>query len=379
MSQIKLRAMQIGIFFLRLIYFFLKLLPVQNKYLFLSKLSYKTPLDFLLLSDALVKRDPSCKVVILCQPIDDKFKYVFHIFRQMYHMATSKAVFLERSCLAVHVLNHRKTLQVIQLWHALGSMKKFGYAILDTKEGQPHQLAEVLKMHRGYTAILISSFSFLDDYLEGFNIDGSTVVEIPLPRADLLVNSEYRMQKRKELINEMPALGQKKNILYCPTFRKKKSPSTQKKIMELIEQIDFDTHNFIYSPHPVSKVRIDDSRIMQFKRSSQELLFIADYVISDYSSIIYEAGLMGLHTYLYAYDWAEYHQSRLHNIELTEDVPLLFTSNSDLIVAAIEHDDFDFTEFKKFISNSVKMPKDKTCCEAIVDFVFEAGKNKKPL
>ena len=369
MSQVKLLALQVGIGFLRLIYIFLKLLPVQNKYVFLSKLSYKPPLDFLLLSDALKKNDPRCKIVILCQPIDNRFKYVFHIFRQMYHLATSKAIFLERSCLAVHVLKHKKSLQVIQLWHALGSMKKFGYAILDTKEGQPHELAKVLKMHQGYTSILISSFSFLDDYLEGFNIDGSTVVEIPLPRADLLTDEEYRKQKRKEIIDEMPILGQKKNILYCPTFRKMKSPSTQKKMAELIERIDFDTYNFIYSPHPVSKVRIEDSRVIRSKRSSQELLFVADYVISDYSSIIYEAGLMGLPTYLYAYDWAEYRKGRLHNIDLTKDVPLLFIQNADKIVSAIEQDDFDFTKFNEFISDSVKMPKDKTCCEAIVDLV----------
>ena len=37
-----------------------------------------------------------------------------------------------------------------------------------------------------------------------------------------------------------------------------------------------------------------------------DALFAADVIISDYSTVIYEAGLLGIPVYLYAYDWDTY-------------------------------------------------------------------------
>lgn len=47
-------------------------------------------------------------------------------------MATSRAIILDSYCIAVSLLGERIKAPVVQIWHALGNMKKFGYAALDT-------------------------------------------------------------------------------------------------------------------------------------------------------------------------------------------------------------------------------------------------------
>lgn len=369
MSSLKIILFRVCFCCLNIVYSFLKMLPTQKKYLFISKLDETPPADFLVLANALRIEHPDYKIVILCRTMKNKFRYVFHFFTQMYHLATSEVVFLERSCLAVHVLRHKKDLKVVQLWHALGSMKKFGYAILDTEEGQPGDLARVCHMHENYTYILISSKAFIQDYIEGFRTDGSNVVEIPLPHVDNLLDEDYKTAKRKEILTALPQLSEKKNIVYCPTFRKTPAGYTRQKIEELIECIDFERFNFVYQPHPLSKVEISDSRVVRSGFSTQDMLLVADAVISDYSSVIYEAGLLDLPVYLYAYDWSEYKKNRMHNIDIKHEIPVLFSEDPKPLIDVLQSDQFDYNAFRIFIENNVRVPERGTCCDAIIDLI----------
>lgn len=369
MSGLKKRALQVGFVILRIVYAPLKLLPIRRKYLFITKLADTPPLDFRLLARSLQVHHPDHEVVMLCRRMDDKPRYVLHMFTQMYHLATSEVVFLDRSCLVVHILHHKKKLQVVQLWHAIGSMKRFGYAVLDTPEGEPRELARICHMHENYTYILISSKAFLKDYKEGFNTDGSNVIEIPLPKTDLLVDEEYQRQRRREILRELPGLSGKRTILYCPTFRKTHMANTDEKITELVNCVDFEHFNLVYQPHPLSPVRIDDERVIITKRGTFDMLSVADVVISDYSSVIYEAGLRHLPVYLYTFDWDTYREARTLNIDIEDDIPAMHSRNARVLIDAIEHDSFDYSAFGRFIERNVRLPHHGTCCDAIVSLI----------
>lgn len=369
MSRLKLIAFRLGIVFLQIFYAGLKLLKSEKRYLFITKLAENPPLDFVVLKAALEEAQPDYQIVMLCRTMDNKFSYIFHMFKQMYYLATSEVVFLERSCLVVHVLRHKESLRVVQMWHALGNMKKFGYTSLDTEEGQPEKLAEAARMHEGYTDILISSFEFIDDYAEGFGVDPAIIREIPLPRVDLLKSNEYKKQKRDEILQAIPQLKTKRTILYCPTFRKDESKNTIHKIQDLINRIDFEKFNFVYKPHPLSKLVVKDERIIENEFSTFDMLFVADIVLSDYSTVIYEAGLLDLPVYLYAYDWEEYQGRREYNIDFEHEVPSFFDGHAEAIVVAIEEDRFDHGAFQEFVQRNIKLPRQGTCCDAIIKLV----------
>ena len=91
---------------MNIIYFFIKLFPTKNKITMISRESNKEIIDFKLLREEIEKRN-DFKVVVLCKKLEgnifNKIGYFFHMFRQMYHIATSKVVILDTYCIFSYI------------------------------------------------------------------------------------------------------------------------------------------------------------------------------------------------------------------------------------------------------------------------------------
>ena len=127
-------------------------------------------------------------------------------------MATSKAVILDSYCILASVLKHRKSLLIIQMWHSVGTMKKFGYSILDKPEGSSSKIAHLMKMHRGYSYVFCAGEGYVEHIAEGFNISKDIIRIFPLPRVELLQNREYIEQKRKEIFEQVMLFEKKISV-----------------------------------------------------------------------------------------------------------------------------------------------------------------------
>ena len=350
---------------MQIIYAPMKLLKTKDKVTFISRQSNKPSIDFDILCGELKKRKPNVEVVVLCKQITINMDSAIHTLKQMYHIATSKTVVLDSYSIPISVLKHKKGLTVIQMWHSMGCMKAFGFAMIGKEEGRDPRIAEILKMHQGYTYILISSMDYVQDYIDGFRTTPDKVLEIPLPKADYLSNPEYMAKLREEVLEEYPKIRGKKNILYCPTFRQDVTDFDFERVKRLIMAIDYDKYNLLYKSHPVSKMKLLDSRVTRFNVDNIKAIAVADYIISDYSSIIYEAGLAHKPVYLYAYDWDTYKDKRDLNLDLKAEAPTIFSDDPKEIVEAIEKDEFDFDSFNQFTTRNIRMPK-TSCSEEII-------------
>lgn len=352
-------------------------LPKRRRIVCLSRESNHPPIDFRLVRRYMADHHPDYQVVILAKRLDNPLAYVFHMLRQLYYVATSEAVLLDTYAIIISLLAGHIRVPVIQMWHALGNMKKFGYTALDKAEGRDVGTARLLSMHRGYTSVLISSTSFIDDYAAGFGIDPSIIVEAPLPRTDLLLSDAWRDRQRRMIRERFPALAGKRNIVYCPTFRKRQPRNQQAALDALVQAIDFSRYNLIVKAHPLDTLRIDDPRVIQRTPAGLDMLYIADAVISDYSTVIYEAGLLDLPVYLYAYDWAEYSSKRSLYIDPERDVPALFTDDARSIIDAIERGDFDREAYRAFVRRNVAVPEHGSCTARVVDHVFDLIRRRR--
>ena len=364
-----------GIFVLSVLYGIMKLFPQDKKRVVFISREFNTPsVDFLLIEKELKKDFEGCRTVMLCRrftasdSLGKKIGYGFHILKQMHHIAKARVVVLDTYCIPVSLFNHRGNLLVMQIWHSIGCMKKFGYAMVGKEEGSSREMADLMHMHRGYDYMTISSMDFLKDFLEGFDTIPEKVVEIPLPKASLLSDRKYAEEKRKEFFDAYPEASKKKNILYCPTFRKDGGVS-QNAIKALFDCIDKDKYNLLYKPHPIEDAGILPSGIILSDLPTWEVIFAADYVISDYSSVIYEAGLAGKPIFAYAYDWEEYSTKREINFDIKNEFPGLFTADPQKIITAIENGDYDMDVQKAFTDRNVVMPKDMTCAQAHSKFI----------
>ena len=149
MRTVKVLAMKCIVAVMGALYAVLKLLPVRDKAVFISRQTDGVSVDFQLIIDELDRRSCGWETVVLARRMKKTapgaVAYGFHVLRQMYHLATSKAALIDGYCIPVCVLNHKKSLRIIQIWHAIGCMKKFGYAMIGEEEGSSEDVARIMK------------------------------------------------------------------------------------------------------------------------------------------------------------------------------------------------------------------------------------------
>ena len=346
----------ICIFFANLVYLFFKLFPTNNKKItFISRQSNVVALDFKLAKEEMLKIDKDLKIVELCKTIDpgigNKIKYFFHMFKQMYHIATSKVVVLDTYCILISILHHKKSLKVIQIWHALGSLKKFSYSSLDTKDGRDSKISKLMRMHKNYDYIFTSSEKSLPNFQEAFNAKRENMVVMPLPRVDFLKSKDEEKRIREKFYEAYPKVSKKKkNILYCPTSRKEPLP-----LNEIIKNTDLNRFNLILKLHDnTNKIYYEkDKYYDEIVFSGMEMLHVADYIISDYSAIIYEAAITNKPIYLYIYDYDRYIDERGLYIDFKKEMPGIMSKDIKTIMKKIENNETDLTKEKKFVEESI--------------------------
>ena len=322
----------------------MKLLPVKNKITYISRQMNTVPLDFQMTIEEFKKQDASYEHVVLAKMIPKglvgKLTYCFHILVQMYHIATSKAVILDTYCIAVSLLKQRKSLIVIQMWHALGAFKKFGYSILDQEEGSSSKVAKMMKMHENYTYVLASSAYVVPYFAEAFHVKEEQMKVFPLPKTDLLINPELHREIVDKICKQYPNLKgtDKKIVVYAPTFRKDESAKLQmqKALDEWIRIFDFDNYELVVKKHPLSEFEISDGRvIVDAEFTTLEFLHVADVIVTDYSAVLFEALTMTKPIYFYAFDQDSYMKNRDFYINYETEMPGKIAAKAEELMAYI--------------------------------------------
>lgn len=349
--------------FLNLIYALFKLLPVRDKVTLISRQSDFPSEDFLMLKAEIEKQSPKTEVKILSKKLRKSpgalISYIGHIFVQMYHIATSKTVVLDSYCIAVSVLKQRRSLRVVQIWHAMGALKRFGLSILGEEEGSDPKLAKAMRMHRNYTHVLASGKACVKPFAEAFGCDEKSIVIGSLPRVDRLMSEEIKQRTIDKIFDIYQELKQakdcdKKIIVYAPTFRKHKDISTE--IEDLINTISSEERIIVIKKHPLMKLCIEDRPgvIIDDTFSTEEMLYIADCVIADYSAIVFEAALLNKPMCFYAFDLDEYMASRSFYLDYEKDMPGAICKDVDEVETVLKDFCFDLEAVKNFAHNYVE-------------------------
>lgn len=365
--------------FLNFIFFFFKLLPVSDKITFLSRQSDEIPPDMRMLAEELKRQEPNSTTVFLCRKIPSgiagKLGYGCHLFRQMYHIATSRIVVIDGYCPGVSLLRQRKSLLVVQMWHALGALKKFGYSILDAGEGHDRGISEAMNMHRHYDMIISSSTLCAPHFAEAFGYETESVEIASLPRVDLLTDRDYQNRMRERIRKEYPGLQEKKTIVYAPTFRKDPRYN-EEALKQLVQAVDPENYQLVIKAHPLMKpdpqIRQREDVLWDEKFSTIEMFAAADYVIVDYSAVIYEAALMGKPLFFYACDLEQYTDNRDFYIDYEKEMPGIVSSDASDILAAIAADRSDPERIAAFAGKYVEIQ--EHCTQDLAEKILCARK-----
>lgn len=361
--------------FANLIYCILKIFPTKNKIVMITRQSNTPTLDFRLLKEEIENTDNSIMIKTLCNKIESnalyragilyKIKYILYILKIMYNLATSKVCIVDGYCIPVCILKHKKKLKIIQIWHASGAVKKFGYQILDKEAGSNSKIAELMCMHKNYDYIIVPSEATKKYFSEAFNTPEDKIVKLGLPRLEYISNSKY--DKSEEIFKKYPKLKEKKNILYIPTFRKNNDFNAVEKILEY--KIDENKYNLIISLHPLDTTPVPEKYLVDKKYSSYDLIKIADYIITDYSALSIEASVLNKPIFIFLPDIKEYTEETGLNINLKEELSTFTCENFGEIIDKIEKKEYNTKEIEKYREKYIEINENKTT-ENLASFIL---------
>lgn len=223
-----------------------------------------------------------------------KFKYLFSFMYQTYLFNTSRIIILDGNSYVNSVINKKNETKTYQLWHALGAIKKFG-------EQRRYE-------NKPYDYVVVSSDYFKEPFSLALNTPLKNIYNLGNVKSDNLFNKEYLNKLKNDFYNKYPELINKKIILYAPTFRGtglEDMQSSDGGITKLRDMLSYDYH-LIVKQHPL----VIDKSFHNYDEDLYTLLVVADYVVSDYSALIFDAVILDKKVILYLYDYDEYLKNR---------------------------------------------------------------------
>ena len=322
----------------------------KRKVTLISRESDNITLDFKLLREELESR--GIEVEVLTKMLRKELSlsalgYIGHLGKQIRAMNDSGIVLVDTYCIPVSMLKHKKDLKVVQMWHALSAIKKFGWQTVGKEDGSSEKVAKLMKMHKGYDYVLCPSDVTAEYFCEGFNVNKDKIVKLGLPRIDYILNENAEVEA--QIRRMYPELSEnKKTILYAPTFHKGAAVD----VKGLVDAIDLDRYNVIVKLHPIDKassehvvrrgVMYDD----QF--DTYDLMRVADIIVSDYSSLVVEASLTRKPLYLYIYDEASYGQTTGLNMHFGDEAIGRYAFRDAKDLAAAMEEEYDVKAIETF-------------------------------
>ena len=306
----------------------------------------------------------------------------FKILMFCYLCASSKIILLDEFTPQIHYLDLRKQTRLFQLWHATGAFKTFGFSRIGKPKGSPQDT----RNHRSYDYVTVSSSYCIKCHSEGFGVDDKVIVPTGIPRTDVFFDNEYAEKTRTAFFEKYPELKDKKLILFAPTFRgmlKEDAhyPFERFEVDRILSQLDDDYvliikhHPFIEAKHPVPDEY--KNRVYDFSHNTEinDLLFVVDLIISDYSSLVFEAALLNIPMLFYVFDYVKYVRERDFYFDLDIFAPGKLVTKQKGIIDAIKHQDFATEKIKPFAEMFFDR-RDGKSTQAVVDLIYQAMRDE---
>lgn len=271
----------------------------------------------------------------------------------LYSIATAKIIITDDYAPLIYPLKIRKDVKFIQVWHASGAFKKVGF---ERPSANKNSIT-----HKNYTDVIVSSTNIINDYSKSFGIDKDKIKPLGTIKTDIFFDND-KLEQLKNQFKSKYHISNKKIILYAPTFRGKgiKSAyySDALNLDNLLKCLGddyvilFRNHPFIKKQNYFTNKKIID---ISYEKSIDDILPCIDLLITDYSSIIFDAILLHKPVVFYIPDFEEYKNDRGFYYEFDDYNYGKITYTFDELVIAIKKEEINDKKIKKIINKHLNM------------------------
>ncbi|MFF2447172.1 CDP-glycerol glycerophosphotransferase family protein [Neobacillus sp. NPDC058068] len=275
---------------------------------------------------------------------------LFSWLRSIYHIATAKHLIIDNYFAFLAAIQLRKNVECIQIWHAAGALKTFGledHSIVYRSKAAKQRFRRV---YAQFNRIVVGSEKMAGIFVESFAVPAENMLRIGVPRTDFFFDKTKHETIKKEFAHNYPRLKGKRILLYAPTFRDSQLADFQISLdIDKLYQTLKDDYLLLIKLHPA----VQSSHNYQerypdfvydfsgFKRMN-ELLIIADLLITDYSSIPFEFALLNKPMIFFPYDLEFYKRERgvIADYEAVVPGPIAFDTEGVIeLIRTIDADD----------------------------------------
>ncbi|MBQ3322955.1 MAG: CDP-glycerol glycerophosphotransferase family protein [Firmicutes bacterium] len=258
---------------------------------------------------------------------------------------------------------------VVQLWHAAGAFKKFG------QDGSELSLPVDRLYHKDYDLVSVSSPFLVDIYSHAFDVSREVVKPLGVPRTDFFYDDNQIKAIQNKIYETHPELVDKEIIVYAPTFRnhagqKKVHFSPKLNFRELSDSLN-EEQVVLICPHPVMQNEIIDDNYKNIfvmrDYSTNDYMLIADLLITDYSSVIFEYSLLGKPMAFFCYDYETY--NRDFYLDYETDLPGPIFKNESELFDYLRKGSFEIDERMEQFKDKYMSACDGHCSERIAELI----------
>lgn len=352
----------------------------ENKVLFLSQTYSKLDGNLKEMHDFLDGKDYELLV-----HVGDRYAQSSHAEKRsiMRDMSSAKYIFLDDFYTYTSAIKLKDGQKLIQLWHGAGAFKKFAYSRL-------HSEGNMKRVHGGYrkyTHVSVTSEEIRPCYAEAFDIPLANVKACGIPRTDIFFDEAELARAKERVFAAYPALRNKKIVLIAPTYRGDRLEDASYDFDELrldrLQERFGEEYTFVTKWHPALMRNIENGCVKfelpqavidaTYYDDINDLLIVADMLVTDYSSLIFEYSLMEKPIVFFAYDLEEYTKDRGFYFDYGDYVYGALAKNSDELQEAIESREMHDDKRRAFVSRFMGAC-DGKACERIYEWIFDMNR-----
>ena len=307
--------------------------------------------------EIIILKDSSCRFMFdesIASVIPFEIKRPIAYLKSIYHLATGTTIIVDTYYGFLAATDFRPGTNCIQVWHAAGAIKHFGLMDPSNQFRTSRALNRFKKVYDRFDYTVVGSENMADVFKKSFGLTDNRILRTGIPRSDVLFNTDEKQRINQFIHQKYPTIGDRKVILYAPTFREQQFSDYQLEldIQELYQHLSNEYVLFIKLHPAVSNYVSDRYEDFVFDvsdyKDTNELLLITDLLISDYSSIPFEYALLEKPMIFFAYDMVEYRVTSGLIDDYENQMPGPVVSTTLEIINAIYQDTFDKEQIKAF-------------------------------
>ena len=363
-------VLTIRIVLVRMAFAWARFLPLQRRVVFATAHADLLGGNLSILRDELATRKPAVRIVSLAhrpgRGVRGKLAAAWHAVVAAAYLATSRVFVVDDYFFPIYVVTPRAGTTIIQTWHACGAFKKIGYSVLDKSFGMDDELARRVRVHSNYDVCLMASRAAAVHYAEAFRQPLERFrTDLGIPRTDVLFGEERLVRTRAAVRDRYGLHDGRRIILYAPTFRGDSvtdARATDDLDLRVLARVLGADHVLLVRLHPFVRAHTaipDDLASFAIDVSDHpdinELMLVADILVTDYSSAIYEFSLLGRPMAFFAPDYEAYEKERGFYFDYRTGVPGPVFETTEALAEYLRAGDVDLERVARFRDESFEI------------------------